>query len=119
MPTGDSVCPFAARASGRSAPPVPVSAADHFGLTCTVDFDQDLQPGLLDHTNWTVRYNNLAFTISTAAIAGPQPRTVGLYYNLPGLPSPGPNIVNYAPPPFDVQNLYGDKAATFSGFPVT
>lgn len=81
-----------------------------------VTFDRLLQAGSLEATNWTWLFGGKQYTAVDAAAAGDD-------VVLNGAPSGveiGPDVVNYAPPPFDVvaQDPPGLSAKAFSDFPV-
>jgi len=100
-------------------PPVPVKATD-IALACQIDFDRPLVPGVLNLANWSVRHSNTRYAMFDAGVGPFQPESVVIHYIPPGVPDPGPDVVTYSPPPFDV---VGDPdlvpAAAFTDFPIT
>lgn len=84
-------------------------------------FDQPLSVAVLDPTNWTARIGNWHRGFSNAAVFNAPPYTrldCWNWYNL-GVDA-GPDVINYAPPPFDVVSSPGGvPAAAFSNFPLT
>lgn len=100
-------------------PPVPILAryATPVGPV-TVTFDQPLRPDpALETTNWFVRRNGQAPLVQTAfADANRVVLTLGM-----GPGNPGPNVVSFNPPPFDVQAAAPphEPTAAFTDFPLT
>lgn len=97
-----------------SPPPAPILATwsnpDAF-----ITFSTPLTPGVLDHTNWFVRVGDFARGPGSAVMVPPnvvKVTTIGF------APDPGPNVVGYSPPPFDVIGP-GGPAAAFADFPIT
>lgn len=98
----------------EAPPPIPI-AASFVDPVLTVQFDRQLQPGLLDEGNWVFRWaNDLYFVLDATAVAD----TV-VCNSVPDVLDPGPDVVSYSPPPFDVISLLGTPAAAFSDFPIT
>jgi len=89
---------FVTSASPLSGPK-PVSATvNSFTTTYVVQFDQALTPGVLDPSNWSVRRANQIHQAITATAAGSQVSgTLAL-----GTGNAGPDVVAFAPPPYDV-----------------
>lgn len=96
--------------------PLPVSAEYTLStqsFTCV--FDQQLTPGVLAQTNWTMKQaaNNRIGAIVSAAgntVSG----TTGAH-----LAGPLPNTIEYAMAPADVTSLLtGTPAAAFTNFPM-
>lgn len=86
-----------------------------------VTFNHPLLPGGLDAANWSVRSGNLRFTIATAFVPAFTPTVVDLMYVLPGAADPGPDVVDYTPPPSDVISDTARQipAPGFLNFPLT
>lgn len=82
---------------------------------CTVTFSQPLTPGPLNPGNWFVRVGDRSQTIFIAAAVAPN--TVELT-SIGSGPNPGPDVVSYSPPPFDVTGPTGDAQA-FADYPIT
>lgn len=82
-----------------------------------INFDKDLVGvGALDLANWTVRWNNLVWTVSAALAVGNQVQLAGAA----GAGNPGADVVSFAPPPFDVLTLENDRpVVAFTDFPLT
>lgn len=83
----------------------------------TITFDQPLGPDpALDTDNWFVRLSNQAYRRDAAVAAGDAVvLTLGL-----AIPDPGPNVVSFSPPPFDVLAAAPSfkPAPAFSDFPL-
>lgn len=72
---------------------------------------------IVDHGNWTANINNGRWAAQPPAVAAGPLFTCTMN---PGLPLPGPDVVNYGPPPFDVVGRqYGHLVAAFADFPLT
>ena len=99
-------------------PPVPL-AAHFYGAIATVEFDRFLTSGPLDVSNWFVRYGGLSKTVNAADAEGHVPGILDLYLLAGGVPNPGPDVVSYSPPPFDVVSRTGIPAAAFADYPIT
>lgn len=82
---------------------------------CTVQFSTSLTLGPLDTGNWFVRVGNRSQTIFTAVASAPD---LVLLTSIGSGPNPGPDVVSYSPPPFDVIGPPG-PAPAFSDFPIT
>lgn len=82
-------------------PPVPILAQD-IVFAAQVTFNHPLLLGALDPTNWSVRFGNERFAMTTATVGVGDPTQVQLTYDLPGVPDVGADIVDYTPPPADV-----------------
>ena len=69
-------------------------------LRYQVTFDQPLQPAaILDIGNWSARWNLARYPCTAASVAG----NIVTWFRQPfGPPDAGPNVVDFAPPPFDV-----------------
>jgi len=80
-----------------------------------VTFNHTLQPGAVDHTNWTANYGLTAYAGSAGIVAG-NVVTVDMVNAGIGVPA---NFCAFAPPPFDVKTPHGTPAAAFAGFPIT
>lgn len=76
-----------------------------------------LLPGPLNPGNWFLRATNVNYAGGVPCTAGGPFVTCTM---AAGLPFPGPDVVNYGPPPFDVVTL-GDlePADPFNDFPLT
>ena len=113
--TAGSPCPFAALGLGLDTPPIPIAATlELLSGDWSVTFNRPLQPGSLDSGNWTFRASGQLFITPTATAAGPVVSGTATA----GLPDLGPDVVNYAPPPFDVISVTGLPAAAFLDFPL-
>jgi len=103
----------------HSLPPVPILAQYPLpGGAVTVTFDQPLRPDpALETTNWFIRHNGLSLLVLTAYVLAD--RVVLSHGFASG--NPGPNVVSFNPPPFDVQGAAPphDPTAAFSDFPLT
>ena len=96
--------------------PVPVSAtiaAFTGAWSCT--FDQSLEPGPLNVPNWALVANGSDFVPSTAVASG----NIVSGASAMGSESAEPNVISWAPPPFDVVNAIGQPSFAFAGFPLT
>ncbi len=97
--------------------PVPVNAVFDSGKQqLAVTFDRLLAAGPLNAANWTWRFGNTQYIATEASAADDA-------VVLNGAPTGaqfGANVVNYAPPPFDVMAMSapGTAADAFSDFPV-
>jgi hypothetical protein len=81
-----------------------------------VTFDKPLVAGVLNAGNWFVRVGGNSYGITSAISLIP---AVLLTLGAPVL-NPGPNVVSYSPPPFDVLSSGSlVPAEAFSDFPVT
>jgi len=81
----------------------------------TVTFSLPLVPGPVAPANWYTRYNNLRQECLT-------PVAIGSTVTYPlgaTIADPGPNVVSYSPPPFDVVAASGPVAPAFADFPLT
>jgi hypothetical protein len=89
------------------------------GAQVSVDFDAQLTPAVLDVPNWFVRWGGNQITLTAAAAGGfPFGARVLLTKGLT-VGSPGPNVVSFSPPPFDVTALVGGApAVAFANFPL-
>lgn len=81
-----------------------------------VEFDRRLRPGALDFNNWSLRANN-------TRRLGEFPCTAAGFHVTcfigGGILQAGPDIVDYLPPPFDVDSLSDDAPAeAFADFPL-
>ena len=85
------------------------------GIHLIVDFQHQLEPGPVDHTNWTAVHGLTNYIATAAAVAGNQV-TIQMLNNGIGF---GANRCTYAPPPFDVRTPHGTPAAAFVDFPIT
>jgi len=73
-------------------PPVPLLAGVFAGpLTCQVTFDQALVPGPIQSSNWSIRYNNLMYTVLGANVVG----SIAHLPMIAGAPGFGANYVTY------------------------
>lgn len=81
-----------------------------------MDWSVPIQTGTLDPGNWTARYSNMLYTASWVDAAGG-----GLVVSWTStVPDAGLDVINYAPPPFDVISVGGSvPAPAFSGYPIT
>jgi len=73
-------------------------------------------PGVLEHENWFARINGRLYSFNAAVAAGSR---VSLAGAVDTGPDPGPDVVHYMPPPFDVQTPAGGLAAAFNDFPIS
>lgn len=97
--------------------PVPIAAVAYIpGFRVDVTFDRPLVAGAVTPTTWFVRHGGLDYGIFTSASSG-----AGVVIGLSGgtKSDPGPDVVSYSPPPFDIKSLVGGvPAAAFTGFPL-
>lgn len=115
MRTVGSPCPFAALGLGLELPPVPIAATLVFATgawTCT--FDRPLQPAVLDFSNWALRATATIFLPTSASASG----SIVTGASTGSIIDPGPDVVAYTPPPFDVLSLPGLPAVAFTDFPL-
>jgi len=103
----------------HSLPPVPILARYTIPVgPVTVTFNQPLRPDpALETANWFVRHNGQAPLVHAAlAVADRVVLSLGI-----GPGNPGPNVVSFNPPPFDVQEAAPphEPTAAFSDFPLT
>lgn len=98
-------------------PPLPILATEDFG-SVTVTFCHNLVPGVIDPTNWSGRFAARLFTAGSAVVtfAG-----VALINLVLGAADPGPDVVTFAPPPFDLLSDTARQipAPAFTDFPIT
>lgn len=74
-----------------------------------------LVPGPIGAGNWYTRYNNLSQQCLFPTATGST-----VTYSLGDVAQdPGPNVVSYSPPPFDVVAIAGPEAAGFADYPLT
>lgn len=97
--------------------PVPVQAVwQALGPFCLIYFTCDITGEPLDAGNWFFRYGGFSYTVTAAVESSGRVR---LSLSAPMLDA-GPDVVSYAPPPFDVLSLGGlVPAPAFADFPVT
>lgn len=98
-----------------SDPPTPIAATLIVATgawTCT--FDKALQTATLDASNWTFRASGDSWGADTASSSG----SVVSGGATQGFPNAGDDVVNFAPPPFDVLDPQDRPAAAFSDFPL-
>lgn len=101
--------------------PVPIAATiATFTRRVTVTFDKPLAAGILDPANWSGTSDRtgpfLPFTPTDPPFAFGSDVT---FIADEGLPGPGPNRVDYAPPPFDVVSDFGFvEAPAIAAFPL-
>lgn len=69
----------------------------------------------MDPTNWFVRVGGFSQNIVSALAVAPNQVLVTSFG---AGPDPGPDVVSYSPPPFDVVGPTG-PAAAFSDYPIT
>jgi hypothetical protein len=68
-----------------------------------------------DTANWSLRLGGFMHTVTGVNVA-----PVGVALSHTGGPAnPGPDVVSFSPPPFDVTGAGGDPVAAFSNLPVT
>jgi len=97
-------------------PPTPQLANYAPGThTLAVAWSTALSPGPLSHANWTMRFNNTAYTFTGAIAAGKLTQAMGA---TAGAIDFGPNVCNYAAAPPDVISTAGVPAAPFTAFPI-
>ena len=98
--------------------PVPINVNYYHSpyFQAYVFFDQAIDAGMLDNPNWTLRWSNYRYQASAA-----QAFTSYLRFSTTSpLPDAGANIVDFAPPPFDVVSTdTGMPAAAFTDYPIT
>jgi hypothetical protein len=99
-------------------PPVPI-AAEWVApiLTLIVTFSRPLLVGLVDPTNWGLKYDGRRYEGDYAQISSSDPTKVlvdmvDLAAALPG------RTCSYQPPPYDVVAQGGPPAAAFAAYPV-
>ena len=114
---GGRPIPFGLGAPLALDAPVPISASWTGGAApVVVKFDGDLETAAaVDTLNWFVRLNDQSQFITGVSVSGDEV-TVS---RASGLGAPGPNVVSYSPPPFDVRGLNGAAVAAFSNLTVT
>lgn len=95
-------------------PPVPILATN-VANTLDVQFSTVLAIGPLAAGNWTIRIGNFDRQPTVAVVVPPD--TVRVTH-LPVFPNPGPDVVSFSPPPFDVVGP-GGPAVAFADFPIT
>lgn len=104
---------------GLEVAPAPVAAHVFGGMQCRVHFDLPLSLGALDVSNWFVRWGGSRRAIASAdAMSFNGLEGVRLAFGLP-FPEPGPDVVSYSPPPFDLKGLTDVPVAAFADFPIT
>ncbi len=106
---------FATSAPLSEDPPIPIAGTLVTGTgawSCT--FDKPLQPATLDFLNWTINTVTNTWNPTSASSAG----SVVSGASTQGLLDPLSNVINFAPPPFDVLDLQDRQAAAFTGFPI-
>lgn len=105
--------PFETSAPLSDDPPIPILADFDPGTgdwTCT--FNKPLQPATLDFANWTIRALGFLRTTTAASSSG----SVVSGTSVLGAADPGPDVISFTPPPFDVLDLEDRPAAAFVGF---
>lgn len=98
-------------------PPAPI-LAQWFALPAphlVVTFQHALEPGVVDHFNWTAMHTLNAYDGTAALVAG---HTVTVQMKGVGIGNL-PNRCTYAPPPFDVQTPTRVTADAFTNYPIT
>ena len=97
--------------------PVPILATITAPLVLTVTFSHLILPAVLDVPNWTGRWNNQAMSVQTVAVVA---GAIQIAF-LPGIAFPGPDVITYSPPPFDVisDTFKPTPADAFADFPIT
>lgn len=110
-------CLFVGFVSPVSVPPLPVTAVySPLFQTIKVTFDQLLIPNaLLDLPNWFARWQNTLRTFTSGQASG----YTATFNTTVGAPNPGLDLVNFAPPPFDLFGQSGLPVAAFSGLNLT
>lgn len=101
-------------------PPVPIDASFNIGFgLVNVQFDRDLEVGLLDPANWFVRFQNLERPVILPQVPPLGPDFVNMSTGIV-VPDPGPDVVSYSPPPFDVisDTFNPTPADAFADFPL-
>ena len=78
-----------------------------------VRFDADLIPGMVDATNWSLRWMGQRFGMMDAQVGRFGPNGVGFELQLPPTPDPGRDEFIFTPPPFDVLGLDGGPVQPF------
>ena len=98
-------------------PPVPTLATEFLG-NVEVTFSHNLVPGLIDPTSWSGRFTDRLFTVDSAVVTA---AGVALTNMLLGAANPGPDVVSWSPPPFDLLSDTARQvpAAAFADFPIT
>lgn len=95
-------------------PPVPILATN-VANTLSVFFSTPITPGPISQLNWAIRLAN--FNRDPIVATAVAPNRVDVTH-LQVLPNPGPDVVSYSPPPFDVVGP-GGPAVAFADFPIT
>lgn len=83
--------------------------------TLTVLWSTALKASPLSPLNWSMRFNNSAWTFSAASAHGKYTTATGAMI---GALDPGPNVCNYAAAPADVLSSVGLPAPPFANFPI-
>lgn len=98
-------------------PPVPILARWFAFPTIhlIVTFQHALEPGVVDHLNWTAMHGLTDYAGTAAVAAGD---TVTVQMANVGIGNI-PNRCTYAPPPFDVRTPTRVTADAFADFPIT
>jgi len=98
-------------------PPRPILATwIPFPPKVVVTFNMWLAPGPLDPSIWSIRYGGNSYPVAAATALTNE---VTLAYGA-GPPDPGPDVVNWLPPPYDVRSLArGTPATAILDFPLT
>lgn len=78
-------------------------------------FSTAITPGVLALGNWFARFGNIKLGLTNATAFAPNRVQLTA---LGGGADPGPDVVSYSPPPFDVIGP-GGPAAAFTDFPLT
>lgn len=99
--------------------PKPLDALIYaFNSLVDVTFDIPLTLVILANAaNWTVNMtgDNYPVLLASAGVAGPNIVQLTLAASVP---NPGPDVVSYDPPPYDVTGVLGQAALPFAGFPL-
>lgn len=97
--------------------PKPISATYAGGAAqLIVTFDEPLIAApFLVAANWTIRLNGYLQQFGSGSASG----DVVTINRTDNVVDPGPDVVSFTPPPFDVVGVSGVPAPAFLGFPVT
>ena len=112
----DSPSPFAGSPSGPDAP-LPLTAVYQLStgaLQLTLSEPVQANPSL-SILNWFLRIGPNRRTVTSASAVA----SSVLIATSPGPVDPGPQVISFSPPPFDVLSVPGMPMLAFAGFPVT
>ena len=101
----------------HDAGPLPIHAQFGLGeLTVLITFERDIVPiGARDAANWTVSDIGGPRDVNGAVVQFDGKCQLTLD---PPSGGPGPGLVSFAPPPFDMRDVYDEPVQPFVDFPV-